>query len=74
MGICAGAFFIPHGKFETAWMVVGLVGGMIYILIQLVLIVDMAHSWNESWLLKFEETTSKKWLYGMFSSEIIENN
>ena len=46
---CIGAFFIPHGGFGPTWMYVGLIGGMLFIIIQLVLIIDFAHSWAESW-------------------------
>ena len=44
-----GAFFIPHGHFGPTWMYFGMVGGFMFIIIQLVLIIDFAHSWAESW-------------------------
>lgn len=48
--VAAGAFFIPAGQFGTLWMWVGLVGGFIFIIMQLVLIVDFAHTWAELWI------------------------
>lgn len=53
-GITIGAFFIPAGAFGTAWMWVGLLGGLLFILVQLVLLVDFAHSWSDSWMGKTE--------------------
>ena len=44
-----GAFFIPHGSFGPTWMWFGMIGGFMFIIIQLVLIIDFAHSWAESW-------------------------
>jgi hypothetical protein len=49
IGGWVGAFFIPHGSFGHTWMYFGLTGGLLFILIQLVLIIDLAHSWAESW-------------------------
>lgn len=50
IGITIGALFIPAGSFGTAWMWVGLIGGLVFILVQLVLLVDFAHNWSDSWL------------------------
>nr|CAG4636224.1 EOG090X07ET [Eubosmina coregoni]SVE69841.1 EOG090X07ET [Eubosmina coregoni] len=64
IGTIIGAFFIPEdeaGTFGTTWMYFGLVGGFFFILIQLVLVVDFAHRWAESWVEKYEETNSKAW-------------
>ena len=36
-----------------------MIGGFIFILIQLVLIIDFGHSLNESWVAKYEETENK---------------
>lgn len=62
-GITVGAFFIPQGTFEDVWMYFGLTGGFTFIIIQLVLLIDFAYSWNESWLSKKEDETSDcgKW-------------
>lgn len=57
-----GAFFIPRGSFGRVWMYFGMVGAFIFIFVQLILIVDFAHSWAENWVTKYEQTESKKWL------------
>lgn len=59
-----GAFFIPEqtSGFSNTWMVFGMIGGFLFIIIQLILIVDFAHSWAENWVEKLEETESK-WYY-----------
>lgn len=50
IGITVGAFFIPNNGFGTFWMWIGLLGGIAFILVQLVLLVDFAHSWAEAWV------------------------
>lgn len=57
-----GSFWIPDGNFADIWMYFGMVGGFLFILIQLVLIVDFAHSWAEAWYGNFEDTQNKGWL------------
>lgn len=62
IGGMVGAFFIPEAHtFGSVWMYFGLIGGFLFILIQLILIIDFAHSWAESWVGKYEETESKGW-------------
>lgn len=68
VGICIGAFFIegsPGSKFAYAWMVIGMIGAFLFLLVQLVLIVDFAHNWNEKWVARYEETESKLWMAGL---------
>lgn len=50
IAIAIGACFIPNGSFGTFWMWIGLIGGVAFILVQLVLLVDFAHSWAEAWV------------------------
>lgn len=50
IGAAIGAIFIPDGSFGPTMMWVGLVGGLIFIIIQLVIIVDFAHSLSENWI------------------------
>lgn len=61
IGGVIGAFFIPEGSFGTTWMYFGMIGGFLFIIIQLILIIDFAHSWAESWVGNYEETESKGW-------------
>lgn len=58
VGIAIGAFFMPPG-FAEPWMIIGMIGGFLFIIIQLVLIIDFGHSLNESWVAKYEETENK---------------
>lgn len=44
----------------------GLIGGFIFILLQLILIVDFAHSLAEGWMEKYEENESRACYCGNF--------
>ncbi|XP_052099655.1 serine incorporator 5-like [Mytilus californianus] len=48
LGCCAGGFFVPS-LYSIYWMYFGMVGGFIFILLQLILLVDFSHSWNAAW-------------------------
>ncbi|XP_075867253.1 serine incorporator 3 [Microcebus murinus] len=61
VGIMVGAFYIPGGPFTTAWFTVGMGGAAFFILIQLVLLVDFAHSLNELWVNRMEEGNPRLW-------------
>lgn len=65
VGICVGAFFIPRGPFGIAFYYIGMVGAFLFILIQLVLLVDFAHGWNDTWLDKKENSDSPKCWFGL---------
>jgi len=45
-----------------AW--IAIFAAAIFVFVQLVLLVDFAHSWNEAWVENFEETDSKSWYNG----------
>ncbi|VVC97182.1 unnamed protein product [Leptidea sinapis] len=61
MALITIAFFIPEGQFASTWMVFGMIGGFMFIIIQLILIIDFAHSWADRWVEKYEETQSRGW-------------
>jgi len=67
IGSMIAAFWIPDGSFGTVWMWFGLIGGFLFILIQLVLIIDFAHSWAEAWYGNYQEDESKGWLAALLS-------
>lgn len=67
VGICIGAFYIPRGQFSHVWFYFGLIGGFLFILIQLVLLVDFAHNVNDKFLEKIEDSESPRcWKVSLF--------
>ncbi|XP_030203117.1 serine incorporator 2 [Gadus morhua] len=71
IGIAVGAFFIPDGMFTTVWYYFGAVGSFCFIIIQLILLVDFAHSWNQSWLQRAEDGNTKGWFAALLSFTIL---
>ena len=67
IGGMIGAFYIPARKFDEVWMWFGMIGGFLFIIIQVILIINFAHSWAESWLGKYEETESKVWMAALLT-------
>ena len=51
-----------------AWMYLGLIGGFVFIIIQLILLIDFAHAWNETWVENMEEGNSKCWYVMLMGS------
>ncbi|GBP31221.1 Probable serine incorporator [Eumeta japonica] len=70
IGGIIGAFFIPEGQFAYTWMVFGMIGGFCFIVIQLILIIDFAHSWAEKWVSNYEETESRGWYAALLLSMV----
>lgn len=48
------------------WFYFGVVGSFLFILIQLVLLIDFAHSWSQVWLRNAGESNAKGWYAGWF--------
>ncbi|KAM9418736.1 serine incorporator 1-like isoform 1-T1 [Salvelinus alpinus] len=71
VGITVGAFFIPDGTFNTVWFYFGMVGSFFFIIIQLILLVDFAHTWNQSWLENAEEGNGKCWFSALLSFTVL---
>jgi len=63
-------FFIPNPVFQV-WAWIALIGGTLFILVQLILLVEFAHSWTESWMRNWNEDPHKKiWWVGLLVSMI----
>ncbi|KAJ8680576.1 hypothetical protein QAD02_016363 [Eretmocerus hayati] len=71
IGGVIASFFIPEGTFGPTWMYFGMVGGFLFILIQLILIVDFAHSWADAWVENYEESESRKWYAALLGATFI---
>uniref|UniRef100_A0A3B4A1N3 Uncharacterized protein n=1 Tax=Periophthalmus magnuspinnatus TaxID=409849 RepID=A0A3B4A1N3_9GOBI len=61
VAITAGAFYIPDEPFTYTWFIIGCGGAFFFILIQLILLVDFAHSWNEAWVGNMDASNSRGW-------------
>ncbi|KAF5901077.1 serine incorporator 1-like, partial [Clarias magur] len=61
IALTVGAFYIPEGQFSYIWFVVGAIGAFLFILIQLILLMDFVHSFTESWIEKRENENAKLW-------------
>lgn len=55
------SFFIPEGFFFVWGTYIAFVGAMLFLLLGLILLVDLAHSWAEVCLQKIEENDSRVW-------------
>jgi hypothetical protein len=62
-----GSFYIPGGHFTEVWISAGMLGATFFIFIQLVLLVDEAYSWNESWVNRVEEGSPRLWYAALLS-------
>lgn len=71
IAVTVGAFYIPEGSFTRTWFIVGSCGAFVFIVIQLVLLVDFAHSWNEAWVDKMEKGNSKAWYAALFAVTVL---
>lgn len=61
LALIVGTFFIPNSFFETWGNYVALVGAILFLLLGLVLLVDLAHTFAEYCIEKIEDTDSRLW-------------
>ncbi|CAG8951940.1 hypothetical protein HYFRA_00005746 [Hymenoscyphus fraxineus] len=55
------SFFIPEAFFMVWGQYISLIGATLFLLLGLILLVDLAHSWAEYCLERIEETDSRVW-------------
>jgi hypothetical protein len=63
-------FLIPDGFFITWGNYVALVGAVLFLLLGLVLLVDLAHTWAEHCLERIDATESKAWQVALVGSTV----
>ena len=56
---------------EQVWLYFGMIGGFMFIVIQLILIIDFAHSWAEAWVGNYEESGSRGWLVALIGTSLV---
>lgn len=49
IGAVVGCFFIPAEPFNDVWMYFGFIGGMLFVFVQVIYLIDFAHTWTEAW-------------------------
>uniref|UniRef100_A0A8R1EKA9 Serine incorporator n=1 Tax=Caenorhabditis japonica TaxID=281687 RepID=A0A8R1EKA9_CAEJA len=64
-GMIAAYFFVGNESLATPLMYTGIIGAFLFILIQLILIVDFAHGLAESWVAQYEDNDSRACYAGL---------
>ncbi|KAM3716812.1 putative serine incorporator [Dirofilaria immitis] len=67
IAVAVGLFYVNSENISSPLMWIGLIGGFIFILLQLILIVDFAHSLAEGWMEKYEENESRTCYCGLLT-------
>lgn len=69
-GLLVLSFFIPNRFFMIWGNYIALVGAALFILVQLVLLVDFAHTWSETCLENWEQSDNENWKYILLASTL----
>jgi hypothetical protein len=70
IGLIVATFFIPDAFFITWGNYVAMAGAILFLLLGLVLLVDLAHTWAEYCLEKIDATESKGWQFLLVGSTL----
>jgi len=73
--LACGTVFIPNEPlFTTIYVWIARVGSMLFLIMQQIILIELAYNWNESWVLRSEEAemeelgSGKKWLGAILAS------
>eukprot|EP00127_Corallochytrium_limacisporum_P005476 Clim_evm24s206 gene=Clim_evmTU24s206 len=69
-GFAVLSFFIPNWFFMTVYGYLALVGSFLFIILQLILLVDFAHTWSEYWVDMMEESESQGWFWLLLGTTV----
>lgn len=69
LALIIGFIFLPP-QFLDWYIKVAIAGSVLFVLIQLIMLVDFAHSWNSSWVRQWEETDNKNWYRALLATTI----
>ena len=61
LGLIVLTFFIPDTFFQFWGNYVAMIGAMLFLILGLILLVDLAHNWAEYCLAQIEDTESRTW-------------
>ncbi|KAI1324974.1 serine incorporator/TMS membrane protein, partial [Xylariaceae sp. FL0255] len=64
------SFLIPDAFFQVWGNYISFIGGMLFLILGLILLVDLAHTWAEYCLMKIEETESRTWRFVLIGSTL----
>jgi len=79
LGGMIGSFFMPNSVFDNggyAW--VARIGGGVYLMLQILILIDFGYNWNEMWvarayegtLTEYDEATNKNWLVAILACAV----
>jgi serine incorporator 1/3 len=73
--LCLATVFIPNGPyFSDIYLNIARMGAVLFIFIQQIVIIDVAHSWNDSWVAKGDKAeaeeagSGKRWFSAILAS------
>jgi len=65
--LVAGTFFLPSGPIFAAYGWAARLGSGLFLVVQVVILLDFAQSWNDAWAARAEEEEDPRWLYGLLA-------
>lgn len=73
--LCGATIFIPNDPlFTDIYLNIGRIGGILFVFLQQIIILDVAYDWNDSWVIKADEAdrqepgSGKMWLGSILAS------